>query len=163
MVIYQGENDFTTSLFRALDEIDIKWRSYSGLIIPGSHKPEKIEEKLDHIKEARILKIPFLGICLGHQLAAIEYAQNVMGIADATSEEFGQGTYVVKKRKELNVGLKNGESYWNNFEVVIEWIKPEHFFTSQFHPEYQSSRNDPHPLLIDFIKTCKNTADSHHH
>lgn len=39
-------------------------------------------------KYAREMKIPYLGICLGSQIMAIEFARNVLGIADASSEEF---------------------------------------------------------------------------
>lgn len=106
------------------------------------------------IAKARDEGTPFLGICFGHQLAAIEWARR-SGIKDATSEEWGKGTFVVKKLPRLRVGLFNGESYWHNYEVVIEWEKPAHFFTSQFHPEYQSSKSRPHPLLIDFLNYAK--------
>lgn len=149
-------NDFDTSVKKALEEIDPNYLKYKGLIICGSHTPHNIEEMISLIKQAREEGIPFLGICFGHQLAAIEYARNVLGIKDATSEEFGKGTFVVKKLPELKVGLHNGESYWNNYEVdLLNWVKPEHFFTSQFHPEYQSSKDKPHPLLNDFINYAK--------
>lgn len=88
-------------------------------------------------------------------MAAIEYARNVLGIKDATSEEFGEGTFIVKKRKDLNVGLHDGETYWNNYEVDLDdWEKPDNFFTCQFHPEYQSSKENPHPLLVKFLEAC---------
>lgn len=150
-------NDFTTSVEKALGEIDPKWRDYNGLIICGTHSPVELvaEAMIEDIKEARENGTPFLGICFGHQLAAIEYARNVMGIKDATSEEFGVGTYIVKRRPELKVGLHDGETYWNNYEVVIDFFNPEHFVTSQYHPEYQSSKDNPHPLLVKFLDLCK--------
>src|SRR3990167_10728252 len=151
----QELNNFTTSVEKALTEIDPKWKDYRGLIICGTHTPQNTEEMIEKIKVARETKLPFLGICFGHQICAIEYARNVLGIKDATSEEFGKGTFVVKKLPELNVGLKNGESYWNNYEVAIEWEKPEHFTTCQFHPEYQSSKENPHPILVKFLELCK--------
>jgi CTP synthase (UTP-ammonia lyase) len=140
-----------------LEEIEEGWRDIRGLIICGTHNAdkEKAESYIKKIQEARENKIPFLGICWGHQLAAIEYARNIQGIEDATSEEFGQGTFVVKKLPELNVGLKDGESYWNNYDVVIEWEKPEHFITVPYHPEYQSSKEKPHFILKKFIDYAK--------
>jgi CTP synthase (UTP-ammonia lyase) len=147
--------DFTSSVQRAFDEIDPNWRTYDGLIICGTHTPSGTEVLIGKIKEARDTKRPFLGICFGHQLAAIEYARTVKGIANATSEEFGQGTFVVKKRDTLKVGLHDGESYWNNYEVAIEWEKPDWFITCQFHPEYTSSIDHPHPLLIQFLNLCR--------
>ena len=147
--------DFITSVERALTEIDPNWRHYTGLIICGTHSPHDTEELINKIRVARDYRIPYLGICYGHQLGAIEFARNVLGIEDATSEEFGKGTFVVKKRKELKVGLHDGETYWNNYEVVIDWQKPDYFFTSQFHPEYQSSKDKPHSLLVNFLDVCR--------
>ena len=151
--------DFVTSVKKAFDEIDSKWESYGGLVICGTHAPrvEEVEKMIQRIEQARKSGIPFLGICHGHQLAAIEYARNVLLIKDATSEEYGHGTFVVKKRSDLKVGLHEGESYWNNYEVVLEgWDKPKFFFTTQSHPEYQSSIDLPHPLLVNFLNLCRN-------
>ena len=149
-------NDFTVSVEKALEEINSNWRNYDGLIIAGTHSPHDVEMMIDKIREARETGRPFLGICFGHQLAAIEYARNVLRIKDATSEEFGQGTFVVNKLPELKVGLKDGESYWNNYEVDLPgWEKPKNFITVQFHPEYQSSKERPHPILKEFLKCSK--------
>lgn len=147
--------DFTTTVQKAFDEIDPNWRTYDSLVICGTHEPKDTEMLIQKIKEARDIERPFLGICFGHQLAAIEYARTILGISDATSEEFGKGTYVIKKRATMKVGLHDGESYWNNYEVVIEWEKPSWFFTTQAHPEYQSSIDRPHPLLVQFLNLCK--------
>ena len=151
-------NDFQTSVRKAFNEIDPAWESYDGLVVCGTHNPRNVEGMIEKIRYARENYRQFLGICFWHQLAAIEYARNVLGIKDATSEEFGKGTFVVKKLPELNVGLKNGESYWNNYEVAIEWEKPEHFTTCQFHPEYQSSKENPHPILVKFLELCKHAG-----
>lgn len=153
-------NDFNTSVRKALSEIDPKWESYEGLVICGTHSPEKhdIEHQINEIRDARVNGIPLLGICFGHQLVAVEYARNVRGIQDACSEEWGKGTYVVKKLPQLKVGLFNGESYWHNYEVKIKWENPKHFFTCQYHPEYQSSKKNPHPLLVNFLEYARNMA-----
>jgi CTP synthase (UTP-ammonia lyase) len=150
--------EFTTSLKRALEEIDPNWESYEGVVICGTHAPKDVEKLISRITEARKSHTPYLGICHGHQLYAIEYARTVKGIKDATSEEFGNGTFVVKKRSELKVGLHDGETYWNNYEVAIEIEKPDFFLTTQSHPEYQSSIDKPHPLLIKFLNICKNKS-----
>lgn len=154
-------NDFSTSVQKAFSEIDPKWRDYPGLVVCGTHNPHNPEIMIDEIQVARERRIPFLGICFGHQLAAIEYARNVMGIKDAVSEEWGHGTFVVKRRPEgLKIGLHDGESYWNNFEVDIKYSGqmryPSCFFTSQSHPEYQSSKRKPHPLLVKFLQYARN-------
>lgn len=156
MKIFESKHDFTTSLRKALDDIDPKWESYPGLIVPGSHTPHQVEEKIKAIQRVREHGTPFLGICFGHQLAAIEYARNVLGITDATSEEFSEtGTFVIKKGTSLRVGEFDGQSYWNNYYVAIGWTKPPHFFTEQYHPEYQSSKKKPHPLLVSFLNYAR--------
>ena len=131
--------DFDTSVKKALSEISPDYARYDALVVCGTHAPRDWEEAIEKINEAWDTGRPFLGICFGHQLAAIAYARRI-GIKDATSEEFGvPGTFVVQKLPELNVGLKDGESWWNNYEVVIDTNFPESFCTAQFHPEYESS------------------------
>jgi CTP synthase len=60
-----------------------------GVIVPGGFGNRGIEGKIRVIEYARKNNIPFLGICLGLQLAVIEFARNVCGVKGATSEEFG--------------------------------------------------------------------------
>ena len=64
----------------------------SGVLVPGGFGSRGIEGKISAINFARINKIPFLGICLGMQLAAIEFSRNVLGLSDAHSTEFGRKT-----------------------------------------------------------------------
>lgn len=143
--------DFKTSVMKALDEIDPEWGDYPGLIVCGGHKIKDAEKMIQAITHARVSGLPFLGICMGHQLAAIEYARNVLGIEDATSEEFGSGTFVVKKRDAFKVGHQGDGSYWSNYDVAIETKHPKHFFTTPSHPEYESAPWKPHPLLVAFL------------
>ena len=63
-----------------------------GILIPGGFGTRGIEGKIAAVKYARENKIPFLGICLGMQLALIEFCRNVLGIKEATSIEFNQDT-----------------------------------------------------------------------
>lgn len=149
--------DYKVSVIRAFDEVDSNWKTYNGLVICGSHEPKDCELLINKIKEARELKIPFYGECWGYQLASIAYARHRLGIIDATSEEWAEtGTFVVAKRSEgLNVGLKNGESYWNNYEVIFNWKPPENFFVAQYHASYQSKLTKPHPLIINYLKYAK--------
>lgn len=148
-------NDFSTSVRKALEEIEPDYESLRGLVVCGTHNQENVEQIINVIKTARENGTPTLLICAGHQLGAIEYARNVLGIKDATSEEFGTGTFVVKRRPELKVGLHDGETWWSNFDVVIDWEIPNHFISVPFHPEYQSSKEKPHPLLVKFIEHAK--------
>lgn len=76
------------------DKIDEKqeFNNINGILVPGGFGDRGISGKLRAIKTARERKIPFLGICLGMQLAIIEYARNVCGIENANSVEFNQNT-----------------------------------------------------------------------
>jgi CTP synthase len=59
-----------------------------GVIVPGGFGERGIEGKLAAVKWSREHGIPFLGICLGFQMAVIEFARNVVGLEDANSTEF---------------------------------------------------------------------------
>jgi len=70
-------------------------KGYHGLLIPGGFGERGIEGKISAIKYARENKIPFFGICLGMQCAAIEFARNVCGIKKANSQEFEKNAWNV--------------------------------------------------------------------
>ncbi|MFU8804171.1 MAG: CTP synthase, partial [Bradymonadaceae bacterium] len=59
-----------------------------GILVPGGFGKRGIEGKILAIQHARENKVPFFGICLGMQLSVVEYARNVVGLADANSTEF---------------------------------------------------------------------------
>jgi len=63
---------------------------FDGVIVPGGFGNRGIEGKIKAIEYCRKNKIPFFGLCLGMQLATIEFARNVCGLKDATSAEFKQ-------------------------------------------------------------------------
>jgi CTP synthase len=62
-------------------------KDYDGIIIPGGFGSRGIEGKIKVIKFCRENNIPFLGLCLGMQMAVIEFARNICGIKDANSSE----------------------------------------------------------------------------
>jgi CTP synthase len=64
-----------------------------GLLVPGGFGMRGIEGKIEAIRYARTRKIPYFGICLGMQCAAIEFARSVLGLADANSTEFDTATH----------------------------------------------------------------------
>lgn len=72
-----------------------------GILVPGGFGERGVEGKIAAIRFARENRIPYFGICLGMQLASIEFARHVCGIADATSREFDSG----KKSKNLVIDL----------------------------------------------------------
>ncbi|MFA7468684.1 MAG: CTP synthase [Desulfotomaculaceae bacterium] len=63
-----------------------------GVVVPGGFGDRGIEGKINAINYARINKIPFLGLCLGMQLAVVEYARNVLNWPGANSTEFNPDT-----------------------------------------------------------------------
>jgi CTP synthase len=63
-----------------------------AILVAGGFGHRGVEGKLKAIEYARVNKIPYLGICLGMQLAVIEYARNVLGLEDANSIEFDAET-----------------------------------------------------------------------
>jgi CTP synthase len=64
----------------------------SAILVPGGFGNRGVEGKIATAQYARENKIPYLGICLGMQVAVIEYARNVAGMTDANSTEFNQNT-----------------------------------------------------------------------
>ena len=63
-----------------------------GVLVPGGFGGRGIEGKISAVRYAREQKVPFLGICLGMQMAVVEFARNVCGLADAHSSELSQTT-----------------------------------------------------------------------
>jgi CTP synthase len=76
---------------------------YDGLLVPGGFGKRGIEGMLIAIRYTREKKVPFFGICLGMQVACIEFARDVCGLADANSSEFDPATphRVIYKLREL--------------------------------------------------------------
>ncbi|WP_456471333.1 glutamine hydrolyzing CTP synthase [Caminibacter sp.] len=74
------------------EEMAETFSEVSGILVPGGFGERGVEGKLKAIKYARENKIPYLGICLGMQLAVIEFARNVLGLKYANSQEFDPDT-----------------------------------------------------------------------
>lgn len=179
----------------------------NGIIIPGGFGSRGIEGMIASAKYARENNIPYLGICLGMQIAVIEFARNVCGHADADSGEFNPdsahkvidflpeqsdsvnkggtlrlGSYPCKVRtgtkmydcyKSEHIFERHRHRYEfnNDFrkelvskglvisgtspdEYIVETIElsEKNFFVGvQFHPEFKSRPNKPHPLFLGLI------------
>jgi CTP synthase len=188
-----------------------------AILVPGGFGTRGTEGKIFAVKTARENNIPYLGICLGMQIAVIEYARNMCGMADANSTEFNPETShpVVgliaewidsegnreQRTAESDLGgtmrlgsqichLMPGsfaseiygaeqieERHRHRYEVnnnllpqikeaglvvgglssdktLVETVElPDHpwFFASQFHPEFNSTPRDGHPLFQGFV------------
>ena len=78
---------------------------------------------IETVKYVRENKIPFLGICLGMQMAVVEFARNVLGIEDADSEEFNKETknqviHIMEEQK--NVNKKGGTMRLGAYPCIIK-------------------------------------------
>lgn len=88
-----------------------KLKGVDGLLVPGGFGVRGIEGKIKTIEYARKHKKPYLGICLGMQLAIIEFARNIVGLKEATSEEFSKhGDFVVHYMKDQKKNRGRGGS-----------------------------------------------------
>lgn len=91
-----------------------------GIIVPGGFGGRGIEGKIETIKYARENKIPFLGICLGMQMAVIEFARNVLGYEDANSEEFDEDTMhpvIHIMEEQIGINKKGGTMRLRNLSM----------------------------------------------
>src|SRR2546427_618652 len=85
------------------DGYETQLEGYDGILVPGGFGKRGIEGMLLAIRYAREKKVPYFGICLGMQTACIEFARNVVGLAEANSSEFDPATphRVIYKLREL--------------------------------------------------------------
>ena len=183
---------------------------FDAIVVPGGFGSRGIQGKIDTIEYARENNVPFLGICLGMQLATVEFARNVLGLKDANSTEFDKDTQnpiidimddqvdITKKGGTMRLGkfpckLKEGSKvasiygsdfveerhrhryefnnkYMDQFRengfvpvgtspdgelVEVLELKDHPWFVGvQFHPEFKSRPNRPHPLFADLIKAA---------
>ena len=129
------------------------FKNSKGIIVPGGFGSRGIEGKIKAIKYARENNIPFLGICLGMQLAVIEYARNVCGIENASSTEFDPTCknpiidLMVDQKSIVNMGgtlrlgnyectLKKGTLAYQDYKTDI--ILERHRHRYEFNNKYKS-------------------------
>lgn len=89
-----NSGDFEIGEGRTKKDVEKKLKTlseYDGVIVPGGFGSRGIQGKIEAIRYVRENKIPYLGLCYGMQLAVIEFARNVAGIAGATSRELEDG------------------------------------------------------------------------
>lgn len=192
-----------------------KLHNLDGVIVAPGFGSRGIEGKIEAIRYVRENNIPFLGICLGMQMACVEFARNVVGMPAAHSTEMDPDTNnavicMMEDQKaitqkggtmrlgayecELVAGCKTAAIYgstriserhrhryeFNNeyldaFEkaglrpvgrnpqtglVEIVEIEDHPFFIGvQFHPEYKSTVEAPHPLFVSLVKAAKQNQE----
>lgn len=196
-----------------------KLHNLDAILVAPGFGSRGIEGKIDAIRYARENKIPFFGICLGMQMACVEFARNVLHMDHAHSTEMDPDTNsavicMMEEQKaitqkggtmrlgsydcELNENSMTADIYgtthiaerhrhryeFNNdyidkFEKagmipvgknpktgLVEIVEiPDHpFYVGvQFHPEYKSTVENPHPLFVAFVKAAKEAQDKRNH
>ena len=189
------------------DGADKILKGLGGILVPGGFGERGIEGKILAAKFARENKVPYLGLCLGMQIATIEFGRHVLGLTDAHSTEFDPntphpviallddqrkvtkkggtmrlgaqpcqlamgskaqllyGAFVVNERHRHRYEFNNayrqryeeagftfsGTSTDGKLVELIELKDHPFFVASQFHPEFMSKPNSPHPLFRGFI------------
>ncbi len=195
-----------------LDESDvaIKLKGLHGILVAPGFGGRGIEGKIRAITYAREMKIPFLGICLGMQCAAIEFSRNILKLKGSHSIEMDDktkypvidimsdqkditakggtmrlGSYACQLSKGSKAAQIYGKSkiqerhrhryefnnkYLKDFEksgMLASGINPDTglveiielkdhpwFIGVQFHPEYKSTVENPHPLFSSFVRAA---------
>ncbi|OGD31460.1 CTP synthase [Candidatus Azambacteria bacterium RIFCSPHIGHO2_02_FULL_52_12] len=94
-----------------------------GIVVMGGFGKRGVEGKITVAKYARENNIPYLGLCLGMQIAAIEFARNVLGLADANSAEFDEATknpviYLMEEQKTIH--KKGGTMRLGNYACALD-------------------------------------------
>ena len=105
------------------DNVKDKLEKFDGIVVPGGFGNRGIEGKIETIRKKKKKKIPFLGICLGMQMAVVEFARNVLGLTDANSEEFApesanQVIHIMDEQK--NIDKKGGTMRLRKLSMCIK-------------------------------------------
>lgn len=87
--------------------VEEKLKKYNGILVPGGFGNRGIEGKIEAIRYARENNIPFLGICLGMQMAVIEFAKNVLKLEDVNSAELNENCknpviHIMEEQKDVS-------------------------------------------------------------
>lgn len=105
------------------ENVTEKLKGIDAVVVPGGFGNRGIEGKIETIKYVRENKIPFLGICLGMQMAVVEFARNVLGIKDAHSAELDETTknpiiHIMEDQKDVD--QKGGTMRLGAYPCVIK-------------------------------------------
>ncbi|WP_209629972.1 CTP synthase [Methanofollis sp. W23] len=146
-------------------EVQIKWldaetyepaelAELDGVLIPGGFGQRGVSGKVTAIRYARENQIPFLGICLGFQMAVVEFARDVLGYEDAISEEFGEGTQVIALLPEQeNVTKLGGTMRLGSYPVdVVEGTRAWDLYQKTSITERHRHRYEVNPEYIEELK-----------
>lgn len=101
--------------------VEEKFRDVDGIVIPGGFGTRGIDGMIRACRFARENKMPYLGICLGMQITAIEYAKNVLKISDATSGEFRKdGSHIIDILADKRGARLGGTMRLGNYPCALK-------------------------------------------
>ena len=144
---------FIDSELLSKQTIDLEFADVHGILVPGGFGSRGIEGKIQAVGFARQHKIPFFGICLGMQMAVVEFSRNVCNLADANSTEFNPETpypVIHLMDEQRSVMDKGGTMRLGAYECVIPEgsechqiygatrISERHRHRYEFNPEFRS-------------------------
>jgi CTP synthase len=102
--------------------INNQFDDVDGILVPGGFGSRGIEGKIKAVEYAREKKVPFLGICLGMQMAVVEFARNMCGLAGANSTEFNPDSphpVIHLMDEQRSITDKGGTMRLGTYECVI--------------------------------------------
>ena len=136
----------------------------NGILIPGGFGDRGTEGMIAAIKSAREISTPFLGICLGMQLAVIEYARNVCGLTLAASAEFNEQTtepLVIfmpeVDRTTMGATMRLGLRA-THFQPVSEWSKMRAVYAHDILPHDAAAGAGTPPMINRFKRQKASTT-----
>ncbi len=156
-----------------------KLADVQGVVIPGGFGTRGIEGKITAIKYVRENNIPFLGICLGMQMAVVEFIRNVCGLEDVDSEEFSprcENPVIHIMENQKNISRKGGTMRLGAYPCVIkegtlarklygkDEITERHRHRYEFNNKYRDiieqngliiSGTSPDGLLVEMVELTK--------
>lgn len=112
-----------TENYEEILEKELEKNKLDGILVPGGFGERGVEGKINAIKFARERNIPFLGICMGMQLAVIEYARNVCKLEDANSTEFNPNTkhpVIDLLPEQKNIKDKGGTMRLGAYKAILK-------------------------------------------
>lgn len=127
---------------------------FQGVLIPGGFGDRGINGKMAAIQYTREQKVPFFGICLGMQLACLEFARNVLHIADANSAEFdskSKNQIICLMESQQHVDRKGGSMRLGAYDCIVkpqtkgfaaygkEKISERHRHRYEFNSQYRNA------------------------
>jgi len=155
------------------DNIGEKLGNIDGILVPGGFGERGVEGKILTAKFARENNIPYFGICLGMQVAVIEFARNVAGLKKANSTEFNENTphpVIDLMPEQKNIDKKGGTMRLGSYKCVLKEgtkvrkiygepvIYERHRHRYEFNPKYRPILEEK-GLVVSGIYEEKNLAE----